>query len=112
MKFFSKDSSNEFDGTASLTKAEKRVRSLSTTEILNWADMAGSVVADNFAQARKQESPLPELLEARQGLEALTVVVEELIRRQPLTPEPATDRFVLPHQQGASPYGRDRSNFR
>lgn len=61
-------------------KARKRVSTLSTHDILNWADSAGSGMAKAFDDFRKW-GEAESLEELEQAVKSLTAVVEELKAR-------------------------------
>lgn len=68
------------ESDSELDRARRRVARLSTHEILNWADSAGSGMAKAFDDYRKygEEESLDELKQAVKSLEA---VIEELRAR-------------------------------
>lgn len=66
---------------AEVAKARKRVARMSTHEMLEWADVAGSGMAKAFGDYRKEGAP-EALDEIRQALLALSAVTDELAARQ------------------------------
>lgn len=75
----SRDRAREADSVRE--KAEQRLARLSTPEVLNWADQAGSGVAkalDDYRRLGERES----LLEAQDGISALAGVLDVLLNRE------------------------------
>lgn len=63
------------------TRARRRVARMSTHDLLEWADTAGSGMAKGFSDYRK-EGQLESLDEIRYALLALVAVTDELQARQ------------------------------
>lgn len=65
---------------AELARARRRVTRMSTHELLDWADQAGSGMAKAFSDFRREGTLIP-LDEIRTALLALTAVTDELTAR-------------------------------
>lgn len=66
---------------AELASARRRVRKVSTHDLLEWADAAGSGMAKGFGDYRKDRE-LVSLEEIRTALMSLLAVTDELYARQ------------------------------
>ncbi|MET9119925.1 hypothetical protein [Streptomyces sp. NPDC004528] len=61
-------------------RAENRVKRLPAADLLDWADMSGTVVARALSRHRNQASR-EALEEAADGVMSLSVILQELLNR-------------------------------